>query len=84
MSALLQKKAHDLCHAGGSASHLHGAIADEPGQELDYGCHLDKLLMLVARRGRQQANSDQIPKLDTEVEAVQDLLRSYRILKAME
>jgi hypothetical protein len=53
-------------------------------QEHDYAYQQDKLLMLVTRRARQQANSDQISKLDTEIAAVKDLLRSYRILKAME
>jgi hypothetical protein len=41
-------------------------------QEHDYAYHRDKLLMLVARRARQQANSDQIPKLDTEIAAIND------------
>jgi hypothetical protein len=40
--------------------------------------------MLVARRENQQANSDQLPELDEEIGAVRDLLRSYRIVKAME
>jgi hypothetical protein len=53
-------------------------------QEHDYAYHQDKLLMLITRRARQQANSDQIPKLDAEIAAINDLLRSYRILKAME
>jgi septum formation topological specificity factor MinE len=53
-------------------------------QEHDYAYLQDKLLMLVARRRRQQPNSEQIPKLDAEIAAVTDLLRSYRILKAKE
>ncbi len=66
------------------ASYRDGVRAMKQDQEHDYAYHQDKLLMLVTRRGRQQANSDQIPKLDAEIAAVQDLLRSYRILKAME
>jgi septum formation topological specificity factor MinE len=53
-------------------------------QEHDYAYHQDRLLLLVARRARQQANSDQIPELDAEIVAIKDLLRSYRILKSME
>jgi hypothetical protein len=53
-------------------------------QEHDYAYLQDKLLILVARRRRQQANSEQIPRLDAEIAAVTDLLRSYRILKATE
>jgi hypothetical protein len=84
MSASFQKMRTICAMQGSSASHLHGASAMNEDQEHDYAYHQDKLLMLVARRGKQQPNSDQIPKLDAEIAAVRDLLRSYRILKAME
>jgi hypothetical protein len=66
------------------ASHRYGVSAMNQDQEHDYAYHQDKLLMLITRRARQQANSDQISKLDAEIAAINDLLRSYRILKAME
>jgi hypothetical protein len=66
------------------ASYPYGVSAMNQDQEHDYAYHQDKLLMLITRRARQQANSDQISKLDAEIAAIKDLLRSYRILKAME
>jgi hypothetical protein len=62
----------------------YGVSAMNQDQEHDYAYHQDRLLLLVTRRARQQANSDQIPKLDAEIAAINDLLRSYGILKAME
>jgi hypothetical protein len=62
----------------------YGVSAMSQDQEHEYAYHQDKLLMLITRRARLQANSEQIPKLDAEIAAINDLLRSHRILKAME
>jgi hypothetical protein len=50
--------------------------------EIDYAYQADRLLLLVARRGKLPANSDQLPALDVELISVEDLLRSYRLIRA--
>jgi hypothetical protein len=49
-------------------------------QEIDYAYHADRLLLLIARRSRLPAGSDQIPALDSELIFIEDLVRSYRLL----
>jgi hypothetical protein len=41
------------------------------------------LLLLVVRRGKLHADSDQAHRLDMEIAAVRDLVRSYRIVNAL-
>jgi hypothetical protein len=50
-------------------------------QEIDYAYHADRLLLLIARRGKLPAGSDQIPALDAELIFIEDLLRSYRLVR---
>jgi hypothetical protein len=47
-------------------------------QEIDYAYHVDRLLLLIARRGKLPAGSDQIPVEDAELISIEDLVRSYR------
>jgi hypothetical protein len=49
-------------------------------QKIDYEYHADKLLRLVARRDKLPAGSDQIPALNVEISATDDLVRSYRLV----
>jgi hypothetical protein len=51
-------------------------------QENDYAYHADRLLLLIARRGKLPADSDQIPALDIEMISIEDLVRSYRLVTA--
>jgi hypothetical protein len=51
-------------------------------QEIDYAYHADRLLLLIARRGKLPAGSEQIPALDAEMISVEDLVRSYRLVRA--
>ena len=49
-------------------------------QEADYSYQVDKLLLLVAQRDKLPANSDQISALNVDIMAVEDLVRSYRLV----
>lgn len=51
-------------------------------QEIDYAYEEEKLLRLRARRQNLPANSDQMPGLARQIMAVEDLVRSYRIVLA--
>jgi hypothetical protein len=53
-------------------------------QEIDHAYHADRLLLLIARRGKLPAGSDQIPALDAELISVEDLVRSYRLMRVRE
>jgi hypothetical protein len=46
-------------------------------QEIDYAYHSDRLLLLIARRDKLPVGSDQIPALNVEISATEDLVRSY-------
>jgi hypothetical protein len=51
-------------------------------QEIDYAYQEEKLVRLRARRQNPPANSDQMPDLARQIMAVEDLVRSYRIVLA--
>jgi hypothetical protein len=51
-------------------------------QEIDYAYQEEKLLRLLARRQNLPTNSDQLPGLAREITAVEDLVRSYRMVRA--
>jgi hypothetical protein len=51
-------------------------------QEIDYAYHEERLLLLIARRSKLPAGSDQIPALDAELISIEDLVRSYRLVGA--
>jgi hypothetical protein len=53
-------------------------------QQSDQAYHEGKLLLLIAQRAKMTANSDQIPALDTEIMEIWELVRSYRLVKAMQ
>jgi hypothetical protein len=53
-------------------------------QEIDYAYQTDRLLLLIDRRAKMNADSDQIPALDIEIAAICDLVRSYRLVEAMQ
>jgi hypothetical protein len=53
-------------------------------QEIDYAYQTDRLLLLIDRRAKMNADSDQIPALDIEIAAIWDLVRSYRLVEAMQ
>jgi hypothetical protein len=53
-------------------------------QENDYAYHADRLLLLIARRDKLPSGSDLIPALDIEMMSVEQLVRSYRLLRAHE
>jgi hypothetical protein len=55
-----------------------------PVQEADYAYHVDRLSLLIARRGKLPPDSDQIPALDVELISIEDLVRSYRLVRAYE
>ena len=55
-----------------------------PVQEADYAYHADRLSLLIARRGKLPPDSDQIPTLDVELISIEDLVRSYRLVRARE
>jgi hypothetical protein len=55
-----------------------------PVQEADYAYHVDRLSLLIARRGKLPPDSDQIPTLDVELISIEDLVRSYRLVRAHE
>jgi hypothetical protein len=54
------------------------------GQQNDHAYHEDRLLLLIDQRARMTGGSDQIPALDIEIMAIWDLVRSYRLLEAMQ
>jgi hypothetical protein len=51
-------------------------------QEIDHAYHEERLLVLLARRQKLPATSNQMPDLDTEILAVWNLVRSYRMVQA--
>jgi hypothetical protein len=51
-------------------------------QEIDYAYQTDRLLLLIDRRAKMNADSDQIPALDIEIAAIWNLVRSYRLVEA--
>jgi hypothetical protein len=53
-------------------------------KENDYAYHVDRLLRLIARRDELPPGSDLIPALDIEMISIEQLVRSYRLLKAHE
>jgi hypothetical protein len=53
-------------------------------QEIDYAYQTDRLLLLIDRRAKMNADSNQIPALDIEIAAIWDLVRSYRLVEAMQ
>jgi hypothetical protein len=53
-------------------------------QEIDYAYHADRLSLLIARRAKMLADSDLIPALDLEMISIENLVRSYRLLRAHE
>ena len=61
----------------------YGAIVVNESQRIDHAYHEEKLLLLIARRDKLEAGSDQIDRLDIEIAAVRDLVRSYRMVKAL-
>jgi hypothetical protein len=50
-------------------------------QQIDYAYHADRLLLLIARRDKLPAGSDQISALDAELISIEDLVRSYRLVR---
>jgi hypothetical protein len=54
------------------------------GQQTDHAYHENRLLLLIAQRAKMTADSDQIPALDIEIAAIWDLVRSYRLITAMQ
>ena len=53
-------------------------------QQSDHAYHEGRLLLLIAQRAKMTADSDQIHTLDIEIAAIWDLVRSYRLVKAMQ
>lgn len=51
-------------------------------QEIDHAYHEERLLVLLARRQKLPATSNQMPDLDVEILAVWNLVRSYRMVEA--
>jgi hypothetical protein len=51
-------------------------------QQTDHAYQEGRLLLLIAQRAEMKADSDQIPALDTEIAAICDLVRSYRLVRA--
>jgi CheY-like chemotaxis protein len=51
-------------------------------QEIDHAYHEERLLVLLARRQKLPATSNQMPDLDVEILAVWNLVRSYRMVQA--
>jgi len=50
-------------------------------QQIDYAYHADRLLLLIARRDKLPAGSDQISALDAEMISIEDLVRSCRLVR---
>ena len=53
-------------------------------QHNDHAHQEGRLLLLIAQRAQMTAGSDQIPALDIENAAIWDLVRSYRLVEAMQ
>jgi hypothetical protein len=53
-------------------------------QEIDYAYHADSLCLLIARRDKLLADSELIPALNAELIPIEDLVRSYRLVRAHE
>ncbi len=53
-------------------------------QQSDHAYHEGRLLLLIAQRAKMTAGSDQIQTLDIEIAAIWDLVRSYRLVEAMQ
>jgi hypothetical protein len=53
-------------------------------QQIDYAYHVDRLLLLIARRDKLPPGSDLIRVLDVEMVSIEQLVRSYRLLIAHE
>ncbi len=53
-------------------------------QQSDHAYHEDRLLLLIDQRAKMTADSEQIPALDIEIAAIWDLVRSYRLVEAMQ
>jgi hypothetical protein len=53
-------------------------------QQTDHAYHEGRLLLLIAQRAELKADSEQIRPLDTEIAAIWDLVRSYRLVEAMQ
>jgi septum formation topological specificity factor MinE len=53
-------------------------------QQSDHAYHESRLLLLIAQRTQMTADSDQIPALDIEIMAIWELVRSYRLVEAMQ
>jgi hypothetical protein len=49
-------------------------------QKIDYEYHADRLFRLVARRDKLPVDSDLLPALNVEISAIEDLVRSYRLV----
>jgi hypothetical protein len=59
-------------------------VAMNKAQETDHAYHADRLLLLIARRDKLPADSDQIPALDINVMSIADPVRSYRLVREHE
>jgi hypothetical protein len=55
----------------------------QASQHFDHEYHEEKLLRLIARRPDLSADPIQIPALDRQIQAEWDLLKSYRLRKAI-
>jgi hypothetical protein len=53
-------------------------------QQSDHAYHEERLLLLIDQRAKMTADSDQIPALDIEIMAIWELVRSYRLVKAIQ
>jgi hypothetical protein len=53
-------------------------------QKIDYAYHADRLSLLIARRDKLPTHSDQIPGLSVEIMSIENLVRSYRLVRAHE
>ena len=62
--------------------HISGAM--NKAQEIDYAYHAERLLLLIARKEKLLANSDQVRALDIEIMSIADLVRSYRLVREHE
>jgi hypothetical protein len=53
-------------------------------QEIDYAYHADRLRRLIGRRDKLPPDSDLIPALDFEMISIEQLVRSYRLVREQE
>jgi len=53
-------------------------------QEIDYAYYADRVLRLIARRGKLPPGSDLIPAMDIEMISIEQLVRSYRLVREHE